>query len=132
MLTVLLVSVASTAAVRVSLMAQNYNVLAENASDAGMAHAKACLAANGNVPQWSDSKPLLPNTDCAGNPLPGLACPAGSLDARCYVAINSQLSVKVLVVAGGGGGNGGLSGLSWGDGGGGGTVVYQSVYPIKK
>jgi len=130
MLMILLVSITSTSAVKVSLMAQNYNQLAQNAADAGIAYAKACLAANGNVPQWSSEKPLTPGTDCSGEQNTGFTCSVASLDARCSVALNSGLVAKVLVVAGGSGGNGGVSGVNWGDGGAGGTVVYQSTYPI--
>ena len=53
MLTVLLVAVTSTAAVRASLTAQYYGQLSQTASDAGTAYAKACLAANNGVPLWS-------------------------------------------------------------------------------
>ena len=82
MLSILTVSVTSVAAVRNSLKVQYYNQLAKVAGEAGVAYAKACLAKNGNVPQWSDSSPLKPNTDCSGTPLSTISCP-GSAD--CYV-----------------------------------------------
>lgn len=66
MLTVLLVSVSSATAVRVAIQNQYYSQLAQAAGDAGVAYAKACLSANHNVPQWSNSNPLTPSTDCTG------------------------------------------------------------------
>lgn len=82
MLSILTVSVASVAAVRNSIRIQYYNQLAKVAGEAGVAYAKACLAKNGNVPQWTDAKPLRPNTDCSGTMLSTLSCPT---DAGCYV-----------------------------------------------
>lgn len=106
MLIVLSVSVSSVAAVRTTLKTQYYEQLAKAAGEAGVAYAKACLAKNGNKPLWTDTKPLKPGTDCAGNP---------------------QLSpaVEVLVVAGGGGG-----GHNYGGGGGGGGVVAENAYSV--
>ena len=88
MLTVLLVAVTSTAAVRASLTAQYYGQLSQAAGDAGVAYAKACLAANNGVPLWSGASPLMPNTDCAGNQLAGFTCPTLIADARCSVSAN--------------------------------------------
>lgn len=88
MLTVLLVAVTSTATVRVSLMSQNYNQIAKNAGEAGLAYAKACLDANNGIPQWSDTNPLKPGTDCTGTQLTGFTCPVGSTDSRCSVMTN--------------------------------------------
>ena len=118
MLSVLLVSVASTAAIRVSLLSQTYNQMAQTAGDAGVVYTKACLDANGGVPLWSDAKPLGPNTDCSGNQLSGFTCPASSVDSRCYITVNSSApTAQVLVVGGGGGG---------GEGGGGAGGVLTS------
>ncbi len=106
LLMVLAVSVSATAAVRTTLQNQYYVQLAQIAGESGVAYAKACLAANGNVPQWSDAKPLTPATDCAGNQI-------------------LSPTVKALVVGGGGSGGG-----STGGGGGGGGVVYSSSLTI--
>lgn len=103
MFTILAVSVSSVVAVRTALKTQYYEQLAKAAGEAGVAYAKACLAKNGNVPLWSDNKPLRPSTDCAGNEL-------------------LTPNVQVLVVAGGGGGGEG--------GGGGGGVVYDEAVSI--
>lgn len=67
LLIVLAVSVTATATVRETLKSQYYTQLAQVAGEAGVAMAKACLAASGNVPQWTDTKPLTPATDCSGN-----------------------------------------------------------------
>jgi len=92
MLTVLLVAVTATAAVRTSLKTQYYNQLSQSASDAGLAYAKACLDANNGVPLWSSTNPLKPNTDCSGIQLSGFTCPAGTTDSRCYVTYGDNIS----------------------------------------
>jgi len=131
MLAVLLVSVSSNVAIRVSLSSQYYNQLAKNAGDAGTAYAKACLDASGGVPTWGDGTPyatggpLMPGTDCTGKQLADFTCPAGSVDPRCSVAVNGATTAQVLVIGGGGGGGG------WGGGGGGGGQhIYNASYSI--
>lgn len=71
MLSVLAVAVSATASIRTSLKTQYYSQLAQAAGDAGIAYAKACLQANGNVPTWSDANPLTPRTNCAGTVVGG-------------------------------------------------------------
>jgi len=71
MLTVLLVAVVSTSAVRASLNAQYYNQLAKTAADAGIVYAKSCLESNNGIPRWTDNSPLTPATDCSGFPITG-------------------------------------------------------------
>ena len=106
MLTILAVSVTATVAVRTTLKNQYYAQLAQIAGEAGVAYAKACLAANGNIPKWTNVKPLTPSTDCAGN------------------QILSSV-VKTLVVAGGGSG-----GASTGGGGGAGGLLYVDTSSV--
>ncbi|MFZ3009730.1 MAG: glycine-rich domain-containing protein [Candidatus Microsaccharimonas sp.] len=106
LLTVLAVSVSATSAIRTTLKNQYYTQLAQIAGEAGVAYAKACLADNGNVPQWSDAKPLKPSTDCYGNMQLGPA-------------------VQSVVVAGGGGGGNNHAG-----GGGGGGVIISDATTI--
>lgn len=77
LMTVLAVSVSSVASVRITLKEQYYEQLAKVAGEAGVAYAKACLAKNGNVPLWTDAKPLTPATDCAGN-ITISPCPAST------------------------------------------------------
>lgn len=97
MLTVLLVAVQSTAAVRASLMSQYYDQLARNAGDAGIAYAKTCLDANNGAPQWSNTNPLMPNTDCTGVQLTGFTCPINSNDTRCSVMVNNNVRISFSV-----------------------------------
>ncbi|MDK2899024.1 MAG: hypothetical protein PWQ10_211 [Patescibacteria group bacterium] len=100
MLTVLLAAVSSTVATRVALKSQYYNQLAKDAGDAGVVYAKACLAANNGVPQWTDSTPLTPNTDCTGTQLEGFTCSDNSTDPRCSVnVIDSNIIVSFSVPA---------------------------------
>lgn len=95
MLTMLTVSVSSIAAVRVASKDQYYNQLAKTAGDAGAAYAQACLDLNSNVPQWSNAKPLKPNTNCLGDEL--VACPDGSVDNSCWVTNNSASADNKLI-----------------------------------
>jgi alpha-tubulin suppressor-like RCC1 family protein len=90
MLTVLLVAITSTSAIDVSLRAQSYDQIAQSASEAGLAYAKECLEANNGIPQWSDDKPLKPDTDCSGNQLGGCAVEDPPLAACHFVAINDS------------------------------------------
>lgn len=71
MLTVLSVTVTASASIRTSLKSQYYSQLAKAAGDAGVAYAEACLAANGNIPTWSNANPLTPATDCSGSVVGG-------------------------------------------------------------
>ncbi len=89
MLIVLLAAVTSTTAVRTAIKTQYYTQLAQVAGDAGVAYAKACLNANGGLPQWSNANPLMPNTNCSGAQLAGFSCP--SIDARCSVTLNGDV-----------------------------------------
>jgi len=105
LLMVLAVSVTATAAVRTTLKNQYYVQLAQVAGESGVAYAKACLAANGNIPQWTDAKPLTPATDCSGN-------------------VILSPTVRALVVGGGGSG-GGTAG-----GGGAGGYLYNDALTV--
>lgn len=69
MLTILVASIAATAASRVSLDSQYYNQLAKQAAQSGVARAMECLQGSGYTPQWStaaSSRDLRPNSDCTG------------------------------------------------------------------
>ena len=55
-----------------SLREQYYHQLAREAAEAGSLMANACLSeAPGAQPTWTAAKPLMPNTDCYGNVVPG-------------------------------------------------------------
>lgn len=104
LLMVLAAAVTATTAVRTSVKVQYYTQLAQLASESGAVYARACLAANNNIPKWTDTQPLTPATDCAGNSTLGA-------------------SVHALVVAGGG------SGANTGGGGGGGG--FQDISRVE-
>lgn len=91
MLTILATSVTSVVAVRNSLKVQYYEQLAKLAGEAGVAYAKACLAGNGNVPLWTDAKPLTPGSDCSGNES---GCPS---DPKCSVLSDENLRSSFAV-----------------------------------
>lgn len=95
MLAVLLMAVSSTAAVRVSLDEQYYNQLARNASEAGIAYAKACLSTNNNIPQWTDGLPLMPNTDCGG--FVQSVCPPSNIE-KCVVDIDTDSNMQLSFI----------------------------------
>lgn len=96
MMIILTVSVSSVAAIRTALKAQYYEQLAQVAGEAGVAYAKACLAKNGNIPQWTNAQPLKPNTDCSGVALSGFTCPG---DDRCAVMTNGTIRSSFSVGA---------------------------------
>ncbi len=112
LLTILAVSVTATTSARTTLKNQYYTQLAQIAGEAGVAYAQACLQASGNVPTWTDAKPLTPSTDCNGDPR----------------AASPQ--VEVLVVAGGGGGGGNCDTCGGAGGGGGGGVLYDDSFTL--
>jgi len=86
MITVLLAAVTSTAAIRVALVSQYYNRLAQTAGDAGVAYTKACLTANNGKPLWNDTNKLKPDTDCAGIQL--ASCPVSPATAACHAVLS--------------------------------------------
>lgn len=95
MLTVLVVAISSVATARVALRDQYYAKLTQFASDAGFNYAYACLDANNGIPQWSDDKPLRPNTDCQGNEL--TQCPENTLDVNCSVLVDGNITTSFTV-----------------------------------
>lgn len=103
MLIVLLASVVSTAAVRVSLAAQYYNQIAQGASDAGIAYAKACLSVTNGVAKWGGGTayqaggPLMPGTDCTGAMISGLTCNTAPNSSGCLVLSGSDIKSSFTV-----------------------------------
>ncbi|MEI6850795.1 MAG: hypothetical protein WCK26_02395, partial [Candidatus Saccharibacteria bacterium] len=97
MLSVLLVSVSSTASIRVSLVTQFYNRLSQNASDAGAVYAKSCLDANSGSVTWTAAKPLRPYTGCNGETLPAYSDCTDTVDPAaepdCYITVNDTNTV---------------------------------------
>ncbi len=66
MLMVLITAVTAVSSITNALASQYYNQLAREASESGLAAARACLKVSSYSPTWTDAKPLQPNTDCAG------------------------------------------------------------------
>jgi Tfp pilus assembly protein PilX len=91
MLTVLVVSVQSTAAIRTSLQNQYYNQLGRTAAESGINFAESCLknAPTAQVPQWSAGAPLMANTGCDGSVV--TPCNASANSAACTVASNGDV-----------------------------------------
>lgn len=89
MMSVLAVTLSATTATRNALKDQKYTQLSQLAAEAGQNYAKACLANNGNIPQWTNAKPLKPNTDCSGNET--TACSDTSTSASCWVLIDGNI-----------------------------------------
>lgn len=90
MLSVLLTTVVSTTSVRSALLSQYYTMMAKSAAQSGLEYAKSCLRSNGDIPQWSQSQPLKPNTDCNGAQLSGFSCSENSIDSRCSVLVDDN------------------------------------------
>lgn len=98
MLIVLLASVSSIVSIRTSLTEQYYNKLAQNAQEAGIAYAKACLEKAGDEKAtWDDNKPLRPYTDCSGNKIV-TDCETSSPSDGCFVTyISKKLKTSFTV-----------------------------------
>lgn len=72
MLTVLTVAITLTTTIHTSLRRQQYALMVNIAKESGVAYAKACIAAQPeSYKQWSDDKPLTPETDCVGAKMDG-------------------------------------------------------------
>ena len=84
MLALLTISLQLVGASSSALRDQYYEQLSREASEAGIVRAEACIKTN-SVAEWSDAKPLKPDTDCNGDPISGLNC-SSSEDSRCFVA----------------------------------------------
>lgn len=68
MLTILTSAVTAVSSMSTSIEAHYHNQLAREAAESGMARATDCLKQSPTgTPQWTDMKPLRPNTDCSGN-----------------------------------------------------------------
>lgn len=97
MLTVLLVTIASTSSVRVSLANQYYEGLARSAAESGIAYARSCLDINNGTPIWNDSAPLKPNSDCAGSTA-SHPCATNFAEPICTVLTNGTSLVTTFTV----------------------------------
>lgn len=92
MLMILVTAVSVTSSVSRSLLEQRYTDLASLAANAGTVMATACLNQNGGQATWTDAKPLKPNTDCSGDPVPGQsAYVLEQDDVRTYFEVGQPL-----------------------------------------
>ena len=66
MIIVLLSAVTAGVSINSALNGQYYTGVANEAAESGVVMAQACLQQTGRA-QWTNAKPLKPNTDCAGN-----------------------------------------------------------------
>ncbi len=97
MMSVLAVAVQTVDITRNTLTNQYYSKLAQTAAEAGISYAQACMAANNNQVTWSNSAPLMPNTDCTGAAT--TTCTNTSTAAACWVAVNSSFHTTFSVGA---------------------------------
>lgn len=88
MLIVLLSSVSAASGVRSALDEQFYTKLAQEAAEAGLARATACLEASNYVQTWTDNSRLRPDTTCTGATIGG-----GSKYIASYGKIRTTFTV---------------------------------------
>lgn len=60
----------ATASARGIITTAHAQTLARQAAESGIAYAKSCIIANSRLVTWTDERPLKPNTDCFGYPIP--------------------------------------------------------------
>ena len=98
MIIVMLAAVQAGASVRVALDNQYYDCLAREAGQSGIVLARACLEKNNYIPQWTDAKPLRPNTDCAGNDR--FTCPvtpSRSDNPGCFIVADGDIRTSFTI-----------------------------------
>ena len=83
MMMILLSGLVAASSSSAALRDQYVNKITQEASDAGIARAKTCLAANNYIPQWTNGSPLKSNTNCTGANI--VSCTSASSDTRCFV-----------------------------------------------
>lgn len=103
MMMVLLSGLTSASSINTAIRSQYYNKMATRTAESGIAFTQACLKKNNYVAQWSNANPLRPNTDCAGTPDAGYACPVPtatsgvSIEQRCAVVETPELRTTFTV-----------------------------------
>lgn len=86
---VLVAAMGNVSSARTTLDAQYYESLARDAAESGLAMARACLAKNFSVPQWT-TQPLVPNAGCGG----GVAC---TNQASCFLVSIGNVHARFTV-----------------------------------
>lgn len=98
MIMLLLSGLTATSSISTALRSQYQNAALAMAMDSGVAMAEACLRNNNFIPQWSETAPLRPNTDCSGTPI--TSCPepltAASPDS-CFVMVSPGIRTTFSV-----------------------------------
>ena len=102
MIIVMLSAVTASVSINSALDGQYYTRVANEAAESGVVMAQACLQQTGSTAQWTNAKPLKPNTDCAGNET--TSC-SGTAAPACFVLSSqdtrSSFEVGVTTNAGG-------------------------------
>ncbi|MGI6612466.1 MAG: RCC1 domain-containing protein [Candidatus Nanosyncoccaceae bacterium] len=62
----------ATASAKGIITTSHAQTLARQAAESGIAYAKSCIISNNRMVTWSDDRPLKPDTDCFGYPIPEL------------------------------------------------------------
>jgi alpha-tubulin suppressor-like RCC1 family protein len=96
MLMVLLLALQGVSSVDVAMNAQHYNSIALEAAYSGATYAKKCLANNDYVANWSDTRPLMPNTDCSGK---ATAVCSQLIDENCSLYVDSDNNLRTTFYA---------------------------------
>jgi hypothetical protein len=98
MMMVLLSGLTALASVNTTVRQQYIDQVSDSSAEAGLLFAKECIKNNGNAISWTNSSPLMPNTDCSGTVT--TVCAAGSTTSECYVTNTPTVrsSFKVSIV----------------------------------
>jgi len=98
MFIVLLAGLSSIVSTSTALNRLYLEQLTTEAEQSGASMAASCLDANFGAPQWPNSRPLRPNTDCRGVDLPGVACPNTISDNQlCYINLSNSYKTRFAV-----------------------------------
>ena len=105
MIIVMLSAVTAGVSINSAINGQYYTSVANEAAESGVVMAQACLQQTGTA-QWTNAKPLKPNTDCAGNETTscsGTAAPAcfvlSSRDTRSSFEVGVTTNADGVVIS---------------------------------
>lgn len=88
-----------TVSTRQALLNQTYARMAQEAAQSGIVYAQWCLQNNSYVAQWSNAKPLQPNTDCSGTVRAGVTCPGQACSVAYTSGVRTSFSVGAPTVS---------------------------------
>lgn len=105
MMMVLLSGLVATSSASTAIRQQYHDKLLSEATEAGLVRANNCLTASNQIVTWTNTKPLKPNTNCAGDVLGGSPAPSAyvldgttvktTFEVPVPTDNNGTLSVKV-------------------------------------